>query len=126
MRAALLALVLAACGNPSQNCTLVDVGRWNGSGSPIGNYSDTTIYFTFAGDGTVKYEFGSAEATLSYTFAKNELTLSDDRFCRASGFDELGTYKITFDDCKQFGMMVASDPCKMRSNVFNGTVLVRP
>jgi hypothetical protein len=126
MRTALLALLLAGCGSGSQTCALAGVGRWNGAGSPIGNYSGTLIYFTFATDGTVKYEFGTAEATLGYTFNKNELTLSDDQFCRASGLDEPGTYKISFDDCKQFGMMVMSDPCKMRSNVFNGTVLVRP
>ncbi len=125
MRALLLAALLSGCGG-TQECQLAGAGRWNGAGSPVGNYSSTPIYFPFATAGTVKYEFGSAETTLSFDYTKGILTLSDDSFCHASGIDDPGAYKVDFHGCKEFGLMVANDPCKMRQSVFNGTILVRP
>jgi len=123
---AALTSLAGGCGTPSASCTLAGVGRWNGAGSPIGSFRDVLIYFTFGDSGTVKYEFGTAEDTLGYQFDGKLLTFTDDSSCAASGQDQPGVYKVDFHDCKEFGLMVSSDPCKGRQSVFNGTVLVRP
>ena len=128
MRRALVTVALALAGcysNGTMTCGRADVvGSWDGT-PVMGNFVGMRVRQTFNDDGSYSIYLNEQPFAGSWSFAGNQLTISNDTSCLGAGD---AVYSVNFDDtsmCRAAILDVVADPCNGRMSTLNGMSITK-